>query len=392
MNFFPAPFSLGTSDMQITDVLPARVDECPQDVEKSVVNCQIGSVFYSSKLKSPLRDSNYATVIYNKRTKTVEVIHKKPEFLEPCFDDDVIEIPNALKTDRAALINAFGSVRKQRAMREIERNKTHKDSVTNAQAIDRAMHGQAQLKIDNEANSSQIDNETDGPSTQVDERLRLLPPIDLNASCPENVYPYDKLIPSRIIEALNSEVQHITSLDSNSIDTGLNKQLYPQWVLNKLYSLSTIKPDDYTKHVTSLVLLSHMFALFRLPSRDLMRKVPLPDTPASVTKFLLSQFTVSVNKQGMGRQKVRVISPMLRDKLINHMLILILHCDKFKTMIDKLAVDFKIVRDRLSQYFQHLGCKCSKVENPQNKSEINIYAELVTPVKLLDLKPYKSTH
>ncbi|VDQ11266.1 unnamed protein product [Trichobilharzia regenti] len=190
-------------------------------------------------------------------------------------------------------------------MREIERNKTHKDSVTNAQAIDRAMHGQAQLKIDNEANSSQIDNETDGPSTQVDERLRLLPPIDLNASCPENVYPYDKLIPSRIIEALNSEVQHITSLDSNSIDTGLNKQLYPQWVLNKLYSLSTIKPDDYTKHVTSLVLLSHMFALFRLPSRDLMRKVPLPDTPASVTKFLLSQFTVSVNKQGMGRQKVR---------------------------------------------------------------------------------------
>ncbi|CAH8525500.1 unnamed protein product [Schistosoma intercalatum] len=57
MNFFPAPFSLGTSDMTVTDVLPAHVDVCPQNVEKSIVSCQIGNVLYSSKLKSPLRDS-----------------------------------------------------------------------------------------------------------------------------------------------------------------------------------------------------------------------------------------------------------------------------------------------------------------------------------------------
>ncbi|CAH8546381.1 unnamed protein product [Heterobilharzia americana] len=289
MNFFPAPFSLGTSDMLVTDILPVNVEECPQDVEKSIVSCQVGNVLYTSKLKSTLRDSNYATVIYNKKKKTVEVIHKKPEFLEPCFDDDVIEVPNALKADRAALINAFGSVKKQRAMREIERNKTHKDSMTNAQVIDRAMHGQARLKA----------------------KLKL---------------------------------------------TGS--------VLKKIWKV-------------------------QIRSRDLMRKVPLPDTPSSVMKLLLSQFTALVNRQGMGRQKVRVISPMLRDKLITHMLILVLHCDSFKTVVDKLAVDFKIGRDRLAQYFQHLGCKCSKVENIENKSEINIYAELVTPVKLLTLKSHK---
>ncbi|CAH8523079.1 unnamed protein product [Heterobilharzia americana] len=293
MNFFPAPFSLGTSDMLVTDILPVNVEECPQDVEKSIVSCQVGNVLYTSKLKSTLRDSNYATVIYNKKKKTVEVIHKKPEFLEPCFDDDVIEVPNALKADRAALINAFGSVKKQRAMREIERNKTHKDSMTNAQVIDRAMHGQARLKSETETNGICPEKDMESSNSQVDERLRLLPPIDLKATCPENVYPYEKLVPARVAEALSSEVQQITSLDSNSIDDLLSGHVYPQW-------------------------------------RDLMRKVPLPDTPSSVMKLLLSQFTALVNRQGMGRQKVRVISPMLRDKLITHMLILVLHCDSFK--------------------------------------------------------------
>lgn len=55
---------------------------------------------------------------------------------------------------RATLINAFGSVKKQRALREMERNQTQKNSVTNAQVIDRAMHGQTKLKYDNEANSN----------------------------------------------------------------------------------------------------------------------------------------------------------------------------------------------------------------------------------------------
>ncbi|CAH8517956.1 unnamed protein product [Schistosoma mattheei] len=347
MNFFPAPFSLGTSDMTVTDVLPAHVDVCPQNVEKSIVSCQIGNVLYSSKLKSPLRDSNYATIIYNKRTKSVEVIHKKPEFLEPCFDDDVIEVPNSVKADRATLINAFGSVKKQRALREMERNQTQKNSVTNAQVIDRAMHGQTKLKYDNDANLNNPDNEMDCSNSQTDERLRLLPPIVLKASCPADVYPYEKLVPPRISEALNSEVQRIISVDVNSIDTLINKSIYPQWIRNKLYNLCTTKSEGYTKHVTGLVFLSHMFALFHLPNRDLMRKVPLPDTPNTVNKYLLTQFTASVSRNGMGRLKVRAMSPMLRDKLITHMLVLILHCDNFKTMVDSLTVDFKIGRERL---------------------------------------------
>ncbi|CAH8526044.1 unnamed protein product [Schistosoma intercalatum] len=392
MNFFPAPFSLGTSDMTVTDVLPAHVDVCPQNVEKSIVSCQIGNVLYSSKLKSPLRDSNYATIIYNKRTKSVEVIHKKPEFLEPCFDDDVIEVPNSVKADRATLINAFGSVKKQRALREMERNQTQKNSVTNAQVIDRAMHGQTKLKYDNETNSNNPDNEMDCSNSQTDERLRLLPPIVLKASCPADVYPYEKLVPSRISEALNSEVQRIISADVNSIDTLINKSIYPQWIRNKLYNLCTTKSEGYTKLVTGLVFLSHMFALFHLPNRDLMRKVPLPDTPNTVNKYLLTQFTASVSRNGMGRLKVRAMSPMLRDKLITHMLVLILHCDNFKTMVDSLTVDFKIGRERLTQFFQYLGCKCSKVENTQNKSELNIVAELVTPVRLPDLKSNRAPH
>ncbi|KAH8877387.1 DNA-directed RNA polymerase I subunit RPA49 [Schistosoma japonicum] len=392
MNFFPAPFSLGTSDMMVTDVLPAHVDVCLQNIEKSTVSCQVGNVVYSSKLKSPLRDSNYATIIYNKRTKTVEVIHKKPEFLEPCFDDDVIEVPNALKADRATLINAFGSVKKQRAMREIERNKTHKDSVTNAQVIDRAMHGQTKLKTDNEANSNNPDNEIGCSNSQIDERFRLLPPIDLKASRPEDVYPYNKLVPPKIVEALNSEVQHLLSLDASSVDTLLTKSIYPQWVMDKLCCLCSNKSADYSKHVTSLVLLSHMLALFHLPKRDLMRKVPLPDTPNNVSKHLLTQFTASISRQGMGRLQVRAMSPMLRDKLITHILVLILHCDNFKTIIDNLTVDLKIGRDRLAQFFQYLGCRCTKVENAQKKSESNIIAELVTPVKLLDFKPSRRPH
>lgn len=54
------------------------------------------------------------------------------------------------------------------------------------------------------------------------------------------------------------------------------------------------------------------------------------------------------------------MSPMLRDKLITHMLVLILHCDNFKTMVDSLTVDFKIGRERLVLHFTtiHIEANC----------------------------------
>lgn len=42
----------------------------------------------------------------------------------------------------------------------------------------------------------------------------------------------------------------------------------------------------------------------------------------------------------------RSLSPTLRDRLLYHILALILHCDNFKTIIDDLAVDLHMTADR----------------------------------------------
>ncbi|KER30448.1 hypothetical protein T265_03178 [Opisthorchis viverrini] len=253
-------------------------------------------------------DVTFATVVYNKKTDELYVIHKKPQFLGPCFaESEPAPVTDTPLPDRAALTNAFGSARRQRILKERERHADHRVAVSDATIITKAMHGQKRLK--QEASESQ-----NVESGTADERTRLLPPFNADASHPKDVYPFEKLIPSRILEALAAESETLATAPVSSYHTWSREGTYPRCVLDRLLQLSSLsnsnKPEKASENrmkiAQCLAYLSHMLALFRLPGYDIQRKQPLPDTPSAVTKHLLDEFTALVNRGESGRLKIRL--------------------------------------------------------------------------------------
>ncbi|KAF7259300.1 hypothetical protein EG68_03248 [Paragonimus skrjabini miyazakii] len=396
MELFPTPFSLGTSPANPTSILPAVVHVDAQNSDKTTVSCQIGSVFYSNKNQSSLKDSNFATIIYNKITEDVTVIHKKPEFLGPCFNDAEPEIVNDTKAvDRAALTNAFGSLRRQRMLKERERHADHRSAVTDATVITKAMHGQKRLKRE----GTDVDGREPGTEPAVDARVRLLPPFDLNAACPQDVFPFDKLIPIRILEALASESELLSTATVTNFQTWSENGVYQKCVIDRLLRLSAVCNTGEAQNVVNnrlriaqcLTYLSHMLALFKLNPHEVHRKQPLPDSPPIVTKHLMTEFTAMVSRGDSGRFKIRTISPLLRDRLIYHMLALVLHCDNFKTVVDDLTIDFRMSCDQLRRYFVYMGCRVHKEEVSAGGEKVTrLRATLTTPVKFPDASLYRN--
>ncbi|THD27803.1 DNA-directed RNA polymerase I subunit RPA49 [Fasciola hepatica] len=397
MDMFPVPFALGTSAAKMSDVIPAVVHFDEQN-SQTVVGVHINDVYYSNKNQSTLKDCNFATIVYHKRTKELMVIHKKPEFLAPCFNET--EDTPAVETkrvDRAALTQAFGSAKRQRLLKEIERNADQRSAITDASVITRAMHGQNRLKQEAaEMNSSES-------AKPVDERTRLLPPFNVNASCPQDVFPLDKLIPSRVLQALASEIDALASVSARSYQQWSKQGVYQSCVLSRLLALSTKAIDvkdttttktaatDRTRIAQCLALVSHMLALYKLSQNDIQRKQPLPDTPLVVAKYLLNEFTVLINRGGSAFLKVRLLSPLLRDRLVYHILALILHCDNFETIIDDLAVDLRMNTDRMKRYFHFMGCRVVKNEVKVNGEQcFRLTASLVTPVRFPDPSTQRS--
>lgn len=389
MDMFPAPFALGTSAAKMTDVIPAVV-HMNEDNSQTTVGVHIHGIYYSNKNQSTLKDSNFATVIYHRRTKQLTVIHKKPEFLAPCFNDtESNPTVDAKQVDRAALTQAFGSAKRQRLLKEVQRNADQRSAIADASVISRAMQGQNRLKQEaTEANDSAAVS-----SKPVDERTRLLPPFNLNASCPRDVFPLDKLLPPRVLEALAPEIDALAAVSARSYQQLAKSGVYQPCVLSRLLALSTsvmdtkdtttrAKTPDRMRIAQCLALVSHMLALYKLHQNDIQRKQPLPDTPVVVAKYLLSQFTAMVSRGGSSFLKVRSLSPTLRDRLLYHILALILHCDNFKTVIDDLAVDLHMNTDRMKRYFHFMGCRVVKDEiKVEDEQCIRLTASLVTPVQ-----------
>ncbi|VDP89658.1 unnamed protein product [Echinostoma caproni] len=82
---------------------------------------------------------------------------------------------------------------------------------------------------------------------------------------------------------------------------------------------------------------------------------------------------------------------MMRDRLVYHILALILHCDNFKTIVDDLAVDLKMNCERMRRYFLYMGCRVTKEEIKVNGEQgVRMIATLTTPVRFPDPALQKS--
>ncbi|EUB58950.1 hypothetical protein EGR_06169 [Echinococcus granulosus] len=387
----PGPFSLGTSRADPDEIIPAQVSR-GNPIGSRQICCNIKGLKYVNASLSG-KDRSYATIIYNKKTAKIEISYNLPEFLSPKFDVEVIdgESSRSLAVDPHALTNTFGSVWGKKYLRDLDEMSAQAAAVNDADVLQRVAFGKAALKKDAKK-LGQADIKGGVNGDKVTQQELLLPPFDQITRFVAQIFPIGKILPPAVASSLAKEAKAFSEADESMHKQWLLEGNYPRFIIDRLaylpmdnaeiagFSAPGAKrkrqsPDSVGQPVTrmemakNLALLVHMFKLFQLKPRELQHRTPLPDTPQPVMKHLLNEFTAFVFKEGCERLKARVITPVLRDKLICHILVLLLHCDSFATVIDTLSVDFKMPSLRLKKYFQFIGCSFTKKETGASSTD-----------------------
>ncbi|VDN98676.1 unnamed protein product [Rodentolepis nana] len=334
---------------------------------------------------------SYVTVIYNKVTKQVEIFHNKPIYLGPVFEEEDIEQDSERQpATRADFTNEFGSVWSKKSLCEREEVEARTRAANDADVLQKVASG-----------VSKVNSETQDKGNEATQKEQLLPKFDQQTKIVSQIFPLSSLIPPSIASALAQEANAISTADDKALQDLIKRNRYPSFLadrlqylpLDNLESVSVSQPAAKRRRkdasgglgermtriqmATIIAYLNHMFRLFQLRMNELQQKMPLPNAPALVAKDLLSKFTTLTVQAGKSRSKnrrlpylhLRLITPMLRDKLIYHILILILHCDNFSTVIDKLPIDFKMSSVTLKKYFTFIGCTFAVKEVKQTEGE-----------------------
>ncbi|VDD78374.1 unnamed protein product [Mesocestoides corti] len=323
---------------------------------------------------------SFVTVVYNKKTKGVQISYNLPEFLVPSFDVEGIDEDNSrtLEVTRDSLTQAFGSAKSKKLIKAADQMAAHSSAVNDASVLQRVAHGQSVLTKNNQNSDSKLSFNGDASASQ---REQLLPSFDQNTRCVSHVFPIGKIVSSVVSESLASEAKALSEADDAVRKLWVTEKKYPHFIIDRLIylpvdnesnSISTPvvkkrrksdkseKPVSRMQMATNLALLAHMFRLYQLKPRELQQRTPLNNTPLPVSKHLLSEFTILTTKEGNERTKIRTMTPTLRDKLIYHILVLLLHCDNFATVVDNLSIDFKLSTLRLKNYYSFIGCNFAK--------------------------------
>ncbi|VDM23891.1 unnamed protein product [Hydatigera taeniaeformis] len=328
----------------------------------------------------------YVTVIYNKKMRKMEISYNLPEFLSPKFDVEVVNdaATRSSTLDPHALTQTFGSVWSKKYLRDLDQSLAHTSAVSDATVLQKVACGQTALANDKEKlGQSEMKSGINGD--KVTQHELVLPPFDQKTLSVAQIFPIQKIVPPALASCLAKEAKALSDADESVRNQWLTEGTYPRLIVDRLPFLPIDNPDSVdqsgsgTKRkrksrnstdrpvtrlgmATHLALLGHMIKMFQLKPRELQRRTPLPDTPHPLANHLLNEFTVFASRSGNERSKSRLMTPILRDKLICHILVLLLHCDNFATVIDALPSDFKMSSVRLKNHFAFIGCSFSKQE------------------------------
>nr|CDS27650.1 ester hydrolase C11orf54 [Hymenolepis microstoma] len=312
--------------------------------------------------------------------------------MAPVFEGEVIDHDSERQpASRSELTNEFGSVWSKKSLRERDQVEARTLAANDANVLQKVAVGVSKVK--NEAQENSDEKEANGVAKTQQEQL--LPQFDQQTKIVSQIFPLSSLIPPSVANALAQEANAISTADDKARKDLIKRNRYPSFLAERLHYLPTDNLESVSmsqpaakrrrkdasgelgermtriQMATILAYLGHMFSLFQLRMNELQQKMPLPNTPALVAKSLLTKFTTLTVQMGKVRSKTRLITPMLRDKLLYHILILILHCDNFSTVIDKLPVDFKMSSVALKKYFTFIGCTFSvqEVKRPEGEDQ-----------------------
>ncbi|KAA1474187.1 RNA polymerase I associated factor, A49-like protein [Dentipellis sp. KUC8613] len=298
--------------------------------------------------------SRYLVAVHHKSTGKV-TIQPAPFYLATrqvkSLKNHVPTAPSVAERMQArnVLGETFGTKKAQAAIRAHERNKVDVG----------AMEGVANVL------QERITEGTGNLPTQEEAKLaadaaRPIPPYNMEAEIPEDIYPLHGIIPEQEWQALDSLLPQLKAASSNLARAKLLSNTRSKWVSQHL-ALAYAGPKPKAKTVKLLIYIAAMLS-FRaitggkaVPERDAIVEKMSP-TPEIVIDSLISRFTEKLR----GSNKPHTTSHT-DTNLMTHIFALCLKVDDFATDTTLLASDLRMGVTKVNTLFRSLGAKVEQL-------------------------------
>ncbi|THG97457.1 hypothetical protein EW145_g7611 [Phellinidium pouzarii] len=265
---------------------------------------------------------------------------------------DLAPAPSTSATERIEQRNllgeAFGSRKAQKAIRAAERNKVDVSAMA-------SVTGHIQDSI--EANTLSLPTQGKQEAKAIADSNRNIPPYDLNATTPEDVYKLYEIIPEAEFEAIPiRNILAASSMEERMKYIPFNRSDWIRQHLNSIFS--SPKPN---KKEIKIVLYIAFLLMFRICDPKLREKKELlqkrmGDVPIVIVDGIMARFTETLR----GSTKIQFTTDN-EVKLMTHMFALCLHLDNFASDTTLIAADLRETVTKINQFFKLLGCRIEKL-------------------------------
>eukprot|EP00124_Ichthyophonus_hoferi_P004110 Ihof_evm2s414 gene=Ihof_evmTU2s414 len=199
----------------------------------------------------------------------------------------------------------------------------------------RRVEAQLTQRMEEQASSAPTLEET---KMQMDSE-RALPPFDMKATEPEDVYPFHQLIPKEEYELLKHDSKKLANATEEEIKNWKDTKTFGEYVLSHISALPRDNPVKKNKMARALLYIHYLQTFMRCARREIRRDDDrLEDIPSPIVNRMFSLFSDA--NMTAAEQNVVAVRPKHRSKMQTYIIALALHVDDFTINISPFITDF----------------------------------------------------
>jgi len=218
-----------------------------------------------------------------------------------------------------------------------------------------------------ESNVVGVDNLIDQIQVQLPQEMgndtyQDLPNCNLKATDPADIFPLKDLIPTDEINMMTDADDYISQLGESKEIIKQRVPQCPRYVIKLLMELPVKDTQEIRIRCTYLKYYSHLFNFYKV-TKNIMRiknfrkrfeQYTIPK--ALIEQFLTKYGVPHTANLGLKKETSYQLPPELKNKLINHLLIVAVFLANYRITISDIEMEYGLSHRRLVTHFRRIGC------------------------------------
>ncbi|KAJ3197493.1 hypothetical protein HK101_003191 [Irineochytrium annulatum] len=327
-----------------------RKDEKPEKKDGALPRVLVagdnGPVEYVGDSADTNVASTYAVGIYNRKTNKLTLA-----------DAHVVRMSTVvkrLKTPKSRLIGqksmesrntlgqTFGTIKRKKAIKAMERNKLTATSVSMAEGM---------IKDSIDASAEVLPMEDVVMAEQ--NAKRPIPPFDINATSVRAVYKMSDIVTDEELNVI--DVEHIKQHKfKEDLSADLTAARVPEWAQDRIHKCITENGGE--KKLRQLIYLSYMTKMYESKPMELQKGYLFKGMHRVISDKLIARFTVPDPRNAKKCQAPE----SMKLKLLGYILCMCLILEDYSLPTKSIANSLKIPESKVILVMKELGCKVDK--------------------------------